>query len=86
MAKQLNVNLKVSADTAAAQQALKGLSQSLIAIQNTSSAAFKNLNLDKQKVNKEYEEKNKVLMQQIEEIFLFLKNQEGLARLCIPPW
>lgn len=49
MAKQLNVNLKVSADTAAAQQALKGLSQSLTAIQNTSSAAFKNLNLDNAK-------------------------------------
>ncbi len=49
MAKQLNVNLKVSADTAAAQQALKGLSQSLNAIQSTSSAAFKDLNLDNAK-------------------------------------
>lgn len=49
MAKQLNVNLKVSADTSAAQQALKSLSQSLSTIQNTNSVMFRNSGLDQAK-------------------------------------
>ena len=50
MAKQLNVNLKVSADTSTAQQALHKLSQSLSAIQNSSSNAFSNLGLENAKM------------------------------------
>lgn len=50
MAKQLNVNLKVSADTSIAQQALHKLSQSLSAIQNSSSNAFSNLGLENAKM------------------------------------
>lgn len=50
MAKQLNVNLKVSADTSTAQQALQKLSQSLSAIQNSSSNAFSNLGLENAKM------------------------------------
>lgn len=50
MAKQLNVNLKVSADTSTAQQALHKLSQSLNAIQNSSSNTFSNLGLENAKM------------------------------------